>query len=89
MAGSGRVGRGIFTGLRDMFGLPGAPGTIEDRVRQVAILAVERPIPDRCPRCGGDLVLLSSDADRLHAELTTLRTTCRDCGIEEEWHQRG
>lgn len=72
-----------------MLGLPGAPGTVEDRIRQISIDAIERPIPDRCPQCGGELVLLAASGDTVHAELTTLRTLCPECGIQEEWHQRG
>lgn len=84
----GRTNRGIFAGLRDRLGLAGAPGTVEDRVRQISLTATERPIPDGCPQCEGALVLIDTNARRVHADLTTMRTFCPNCGIEEEWHQR-
>ena len=88
MPESAKAGRGLFTTLRDMLRLPGAPGTVEDRVRQISIRSVERPAPERCPNCNGPLVALpSADGARLPTGMTRSRTFCRECGIEEEWNQ--
>jgi len=84
-----RERRGLFSTLRDILHLPGAPGTIEHRVRQIAIHSVERPAPDHCPHCNGPLmILVKPTSTRLPAGMTASHTFCDACGIEEEWFER-
>jgi hypothetical protein len=72
-----------------MLRLPGAPGTVEDRIHQIAIRSVERPLPEACPRCQGNLVKLEArGTDKLPRGMTTTRTFCPACGVEDEWCDR-
>lgn len=80
--------RGLFTTFRDWLGLPGAPGTLESRVREMAVRSFERPVPACCPGCGGELRALELVGEVVTRHgMTRHRTLCVDCGVEEEWQQ--
>lgn len=76
----------MFTRLKDWFRVP-RPGSITHRIYEVGGHSLERPMPDRCPGCGGALILQANSAPPLRRDFVRQRTICADCGFEDDWHQ--